>query len=903
MLTKSEGSMQNDQQVVTWALDHEVGYQKTLGLLEGFSGVGKSKAVTQLLKAWPTTTCAISAAEGANVEDLLFELAMELESQVDRERYDFQDFAESILLILKAEPVLIVIDDFDQLMDPVTGSIDGSLGAFLARVRNTAGVGRLLVVSSRRPSGESWTTNVSTFTLSAPGENDAINYLQALLRQRGLDEEIPPEAMPDVVAWLGRNPNAMQAFVSCLVGEPFEELVNISSEAWELRSSEPTQALLVRLQELFWKKTLGRLSVSARSLASSVSVLRRPYRLEALAAVGDKTPGWDGAKNELTENFLLERRGALYQLNPVARQLLSAELREDRRRLTGAQARAGNFYASRSGSRASGGVARISSAFVEARYHLSEAGQLDAVQELAREHRHALLASMASILIDGTDTKRVRELTPVLIGVLDTDAAGLTKLRELLVRLLILRAYEGDGQLALRQAAIASRDSRTFTLWRDYVTVAAKYESPLYLSRIAERSRHLPSKDISAIARQICLCLLDRAEAKQALDTLEESLKYVDDPEKVYLFSVRAYVVDRQGLPRVAVRGLLDASARLPAGTTGLSRLYEEACFIAYREGNRQGLGQIAQQAAVTGVEASSTLANMLLSMLDDSFSRALDISASQLQGAAIRAQAVFCKLVLGQPLEARDLLAAWPTRRNKPYAWLSALVSLCCRDADSYSLAVGEVLGRAATDAELADPVLWARLWQASPLTQEPFPGFYYPRLPSRLTGLANEVVYGNALLADWVDAGLASARLPILLDGGLTTQEVQASVSTSPSAGQQITIQTQGVFVSTNINNGNAGAVGDGSTNHGDVGGGVNIGQLQSALEQVLLHARVSGLAATSAETLETLQQAKQELENGDEKSAKVTLRKVSVWLGEKLTNAAVGVSAGAILRSLGY
>lgn len=98
------------------------------------------------------------------------------------------------------------------------------------------------------PSGD-WMEDAALHTVYPPDEIVGVSILNNLLFMRGLQEEISPEKRADVVRWLGSNPRALEIFVTCLTDEPLEELIQLGSEAWDIRDQTVAPALVMQLEK------------------------------------------------------------------------------------------------------------------------------------------------------------------------------------------------------------------------------------------------------------------------------------------------------------------------------------------------------------------------------------------------------------------------------------------------------------------------------------------------------------------------------------------------------------------------------------------------------------------------------------------------------------------------------
>lgn len=112
----------DQQQLIDWMLGEWAAHGPAVALIEGFSGIGKSEVARRVMKAWGARSLMVTAAEGgATFEDVLFDVAAGLENAGDKTVADYADgdFRAGLLQLLR-EGNLVVIDDFNELLDPAT---------------------------------------------------------------------------------------------------------------------------------------------------------------------------------------------------------------------------------------------------------------------------------------------------------------------------------------------------------------------------------------------------------------------------------------------------------------------------------------------------------------------------------------------------------------------------------------------------------------------------------------------------------------------------------------------------------------------------------------------------------------------------------------------------------------
>ncbi|WP_309105214.1 hypothetical protein [Microbacterium sp.] len=737
--------------------------------------------------------------------------------------------------------------------------------------------------------------------MTQPAPAQGASILRTMLRDRDKLDEFSDDLILDVSAWLGHNPRAMRAFVGCLVGQPVEELIDRDSESWELRHRPRSPQLTARLEYEFWNQSLGRLDQESVTLAENLSVFRRPFRVEAIKAAGATIHTWESARNRLALSFILDRNNAWYELNPVVRKLTAARLSRVDRRFTAANARAADFFAKRIDDPSYRDSSKAGGYFVEARYHYLAAGRRDSVEAIAGKYRGLLLRTYRGSQIDLSDPSIARERIPVLLAALDHGDAGYESLRAALVQLLEVRGAEGDDIIALRHARLASVVRTPLAFWMAYARIAARVETDAFLAALARRSLSAcavePERVVVAVAEQLFL----RGQIQMSLRLIDEMAPRIAKPNDVYLTRLKAFILDRTGKFPDAFDLMLD---RHRAGGTGrvIDRLLEEASFLALHHGDEGRLAEIAEYARGVGglTRQSAPLAEMLMSVLRGDYEAARTVGEAAVKDPAVAAQVAFCCLSLGRFEEAANIMRGLSAARNAATHWLSAVIALCNGDADTYIDAITRASRGNVEDSTVLDERTWLRVWDEVPASMGPFPAFYFPRLPPRLTGLQSAVVrtYGSGSQGE-----LIRESRPLL---GAHVSESPAIPDTpvvvkSQTGAPMIYVQQGNIAVAQDEYNnyGQVGAMGRRARVDGDIHQRQELAPaVAEAIRQLADHARDEGQAETAATLDEVL--ALELASEHDE--AHTYFSKVRNWVIDKVSDGTVAIAAGLVLAAFG-
>jgi hypothetical protein len=894
----------------------------TVAVLEGFSGTGKTAVAKKVQKAWLGPTVFVTAADqGASLEDLLFEIAAKLEADGNKTVADAAngDFRKGLRELLRS-PALVIIDDFDELLDPTSRAVSAELAEFLRDVSRSHEAGRMLLVTNQTPSDAPWLSDSKIVTLAPPAKLDAERILLGMLKDRGLENEVPRDMMGDVVAWLGRNPRAMQAFVGCLRDEPLDDLIGIDDETWRLRDQSRSRKLLGRLEKAFLRKTIDRLDPESLLVLEGLSVYRKPFLNEAIAAVAPSGVAAPRARDELTSRFLLSHTGKLYSLNPVARQLCHARLSGDRRRFRLSHSKAADHFQKRvahtgahSGARS---IYRSGSDFVEARFHLFSSGREADFENIAGDFRRLLLQNYQYVKSVPSEAVQVGQLLELLKFALHDEDKGYSRLRKVLVDLLLMRNRGGDDVQAYHQIGLVCRESHDPGSWLLRIRLTSELESSQALRAVGGQALEtLSHPNAATVCAQCAETLFLQGQNKLALSLLEDALRLVGPEHRVILYSHLGFVLAKSGQRREAARRLLDGFKEVRSLAKFAARLFEQAVFMSFQQRDMAGIRAAQLNISREFEPDKYYLCEVLALQLEGAYAAAAKLGSEHTYSyVAIAAQTAFCWLSVGDVKKAVE--AARRLDRTPVSSWLRALIAICQEAGEIYIGMMAQCVGRELSEAELADSLLWLRIWSHIPEKMGPYPAFYFPVLPMCLTQLDHEIhgPSGSAFSIDFMD--FSSLRLPM----GGSSHGQERPKETSASSGAFIAEEQPGrVTINVNYHEGmkamasknefngpvTAGVIGDGAklyspSLHQDLSPRTELSaELISELHEILASA---GSEPVAVREVEEVQLALESAKSGDAEGVRSHLRAAGRWALDKAADLGTEIAKEVIIRSMG-
>ncbi|MEV7211525.1 hypothetical protein AB0O31_00310, partial [Kitasatospora cineracea] len=427
-----------------------------VAVLQGFSGVGKTRAALRIKDAHPRRGFVdVELPAGVHtLEQLLilvggaFAEAGKLGVLLGTD--PVRDLADSL-----ADGTILLLDDFHRCFVDGSGApapeVQHLVNAVARRIRGTGG--RILLVADQAAAFP-WITDGDIHTLPGMGEGEGVNFLAETLRRTGVPNDLPPDRTAEIVGWLGGNPRALQILAGCLQSDSLEDLIGLSPKAWELQDRNVSEPFAQSLERAFLDRFIGRLDDTSATLLRRASVHRTSFTNDALKVSLWDAPGeFDAAKRRLTSGFLIEKRNEKhFSMNPIAKEVSLRALSAHRGELARAHAAVGRFHArhfkaKRTGTRGSD--------FLEARYHLFVSGETEELAVVAKAYALHLDRVYGYKTKLEEDPRERDELISLLSAALD-EASPSWRLHLHLALLLEARARPDDLPAALEQVACAT---------------------------------------------------------------------------------------------------------------------------------------------------------------------------------------------------------------------------------------------------------------------------------------------------------------------------------------------------------------------------------------------------------------------------------------------------------------
>lgn len=919
------------KQIESWLRTSWLPEGPSVCVLEGESGVGKTTIANQFLNGVAINCIQISASGGSlGMDDTLLELALALDGVgIDAMANNSDgDLIAGLTESLNCK-VLVVIDDFDELVNAQTGLPPSIFLNFLKEISRRTSKGRLLLISGLGLAEGAWQEGIVFRTVSPLADREASDFLDSLLRARGRDNEVPEQQRVDVVRWLGKNPRALEALVACLQFYSLDELIELEQDAWGVRDQVVAPALIAQLEERFTSRTLSRLDPDALLLLQFLSVYRKPFTREAIDRLPEEIKTFE---TELQSRFLMSRARRWFSLSRFAREIARSEIEksESRRQYEVAHSLAADNFVRHFAGASDVNLKKHGGEFVEARFHLARCGRAEEFFRIAGKVQ-------SSLLLDSTATNRKipenladrDQLIACLGAALSVDDAPRVQARTFLARLLVDREGRDDKLRALHQVALATKAKSPSNTWMIRLKLAAEVDTVSAFRAAAEQTLAAsPATSQASLFYQVAKLHALAGRTSEALDTLTKGFLIVKDGHgQADLHQLRSAILARQDRYQEAFEDLLDfaqdgAFENVPLN--GQQRTFERAVFMAF--GSRDARLQerlLVVLSARPKFQPQLTLCKLIMLQTADRYQDVDLVEKPDVPYAAETAQRAFSHICAHRARDALDLLIKERYAVEGAQAWLWAVAAYCNGRNDLATMAIAE-LSQSEILEQQVTPSLLITLWYNESDGIDKNPAYWHPKLPQALTGLPRDLVRRQGPVTPLQPAVIRGASLPVspILNADLvavTRPAISHSATRSDVAEEQdvgreirfmpITINTHGDSMTDSgakYNfSGPVGAAGDGASAHDFVQTfqQLNSGDLQADLAR--LREAMRGNSSTLEHDLAIAEvgQAEAAVASGDVVTAKGHLAKAGKWAWSTATAIGAGVAAAAIKAAIGF
>lgn len=357
-----------------------------VAILQGFPGCGKTQLATVVASSAHHKFIQIEPPPDAQDPslDILIDLAEKLDDEGIPDLMDAfgkeaeGDLFKALLKVLRREPILIVIDEFQRLFANKDTLPPIGWQQLVEKLNNSSRpVGRLLLISNRAVKKVVWCENCVTKELKGLTDTEATDFLYDLLKSKDLTAKVPTERMEEICRRLDGNPRALATLVESLVCDSLEDLLSLAPDLFNTGDVEIINYDLVEgFERGLIERTLSRMDGDLLKFMRRIAVHRRPFKKEAFSEFPNTDVPTEVLRKQLIYRFLLENRPSGDIMHPLAREISVTRLREDKAEWKHAHNLAANYHFRHFKAIQVKGVERCIASYAELRHHLFEAGRI-----------------------------------------------------------------------------------------------------------------------------------------------------------------------------------------------------------------------------------------------------------------------------------------------------------------------------------------------------------------------------------------------------------------------------------------------------------------------------------------------------------------------------------------------
>jgi AAA domain len=370
------GQAQSDllRQLRTEWLEHG----RTVCAIEGFPGVGKTDLAERLIAQSERKFVYVECPENDidATADLLAHLGEKLANLGYPAMADAGPEPKSLLdalIHILSEPILIVLDEFQNTMVGQTGRPSENLAKFIeATCLNKSLQGRVLIVTNRSIERSRWSGRVELHSFPELDVTEAEHFLIGLLTKWGRLEEIPPVRRRDVVGRLGKNPRAISTLVHCLTDEPLDDLLGPNREAWDIHDPKVSSQLAAKIEEDILQRSMKHLEHESLTFLRRLCVHRFSLRREALQYLALPGSELDKLVSDLTQRFMIVQKDGFYPVHPLVHAIARQRWSADSHEVVKAHSLAVDYYSRPFAAKQTLISSRTGGQFAELRYHFGK---------------------------------------------------------------------------------------------------------------------------------------------------------------------------------------------------------------------------------------------------------------------------------------------------------------------------------------------------------------------------------------------------------------------------------------------------------------------------------------------------------------------------------------------------
>lgn len=361
-----------------------------VAMLQGFPGCGKTQLASEITaKSTRSLDPVEPQLESQNPSlDLLTDLALALDYEgindmmLELDKGAEGNLLNALLTVLRRERILIVVDEFQRLLNHKDTLPPKDWQYLVERLSNShSPAGRLLLISNRSIKNARWCEKAISKELKGLTDSEAAGFLESYLASKNLSEKIPTTRLEEIGHRLGGNPRALKTMVESLKYFSLEELISLAPDLFKPGDVKLNPDLVEDFERELIERTLSCMEGKLLRFMRWLAVYRRPFNKDAPLEITTAHASPQSLRKQLIDRFLLETNKNGETLHPLAREISVTRLREDKEEWRQAHSLAADCYFKYFKNAQLRESRKLTSSYAELRHHLFESARMGELYE------------------------------------------------------------------------------------------------------------------------------------------------------------------------------------------------------------------------------------------------------------------------------------------------------------------------------------------------------------------------------------------------------------------------------------------------------------------------------------------------------------------------------------------